>query len=273
MRAEPDTWALPDAESLERWHYEAIGHLFAEQVSVEPGLTLCVAAALPEPEWSHLGRLRLPAEALPAALDRARASLAARGRPLVVVVTPDSQPSDLEARLRAAGLRPVFAHRWLAWGSGAPPVPRAGPGLSVEEVADAAALEEAVAVFEQVYQGEGLSPGYAAALRRSFGDPAVRHWLARAQGRPVGLASAVRVGPAAALYNLAVLDSARGQGLGRLLTDTRVAWALAQGARAAFLQVERQSVGRWQAAHGLVEVFTARGFAEEVGEEIKLEYA
>lgn len=250
------------AIELEDWHYAAQRRLFAEEIVVTSDMTLIAAGPIPEPEWNHVGRLRLGAEPLETALARAWAFLDARGRRRVVVLTPHSEPAALAPRLRALGLQPVFEHDWLVWGQDRAPTPRCPAGVAVEPIADRSELEAMIKVFEGVYQDGTLSPGYGQALRRSFAAEGVTHYLARLRGRPVGAATTVRVGPAAALYNLAVRDEARGLGIGRLLTDLRVAQALEEGAQVAFLQTEAASVARWQQASGFVAVFTATGFGE-----------
>ncbi|MGN6132822.1 MAG: GNAT family N-acetyltransferase, partial [Nocardioidaceae bacterium] len=46
----------------------------------------------------------------------------------------------------------------------------------------------------------------------------VTHLLARLEGRPVGLGTVVVVNVVAGLYDIAVLEDARGRGLGRAIT-------------------------------------------------------
>lgn len=118
----------------------------------------------------------------------------------------------LTAVLVAAGLTPERTGHWCGRAVG-PHVPAPG----VERVAT-------VAEWSPVAQacGWGERPAYDLAQRP--------HWVARRDGRAVGVASGW-IGEACELVDVAVLPTARRTGVGTALVETVLAWAAASGAR------------------------------------------
>ena len=84
--------------------------------------------------------------------------------------------------------------------------------------------------------------------------PGVTVFVARVDGRALGMAALVLAGSGAELKRLYVAEAARGQGLGKAVIDFVVAEARTQGFKAVRLEVERHNARARR-------VYAAAGFA------------
>ncbi|HEX9736914.1 MAG TPA: GNAT family N-acetyltransferase [Thermoanaerobaculia bacterium] len=249
--------SLPAAElaRAERAHYRLHSALYLPERRDLAGVSLFASPTIPDPEWNHAALVAVDAAAWPARLAEIRRFFERRGRPATVAVSPFSRPADLAARLAGAGFAPSFRHRWFFGRDDDAPEASA----AVEIVDGEERMSAFVDVFEAVF-AEDPEPGYARALWRSWRHATVVHYLARVDGRPAGVASALHARGACGLYNLAVLPSRRRRGLGTALTARRLADARRRGDRLVFLQTEPGAVARRQRRNGLAPGFETVGW-------------
>lgn len=121
---------------------------------------------------------------------------------------------------------------------------------------------EVMAVWESV-GAEGkwigteppLRPGWRDRYRASLVDPASAWFVALDAGRVVGALS-VRHSAGVAALGMAIIDSHRGQGIGRVLLDCAVGWAREQDCHKVNLEV-------WPHNERARRLYRAAGFAEE----------
>jgi GNAT superfamily N-acetyltransferase len=112
-------------------------------------------------------------------------------------------------------------------------------GVAVEQVADDRALGEWIEVARACAWFE--DDAHADACERLFrslglGDGApLRHWVARSDGRAVGMASAFVAGDVLLLVHVAVLEGVRRRGIGRALAGERLRAGRSARCRAAVL--------------------------------------
>lgn len=165
-------------------------------------------------------------------LAAAEAYYAARGLPCRFQATPASLPADLAERLDARGYEveaPVDI--LIAPVAGSPPL--WPDGATVEFPA-----HPAPAWLELYRAGYGRDIGdHAACLPPSTCFPLVRD----AAGAAVGLGIGVAVDGWLCGFGLLTRADRRGQGIGTALLAALRGWGLAQGAFAAYLQVERDN--------------------------------
>lgn len=179
----------------------------------------------------------LAPDAVPAAIAAAQASFA--GRRWGWWVTPTSRPQDVAAPLEAAGL----VRRWSDEGMALPldavrwqPEP---PGLSVAPVRDLDGLHAWLATN---IAGFGMAEEYAVPFRRivqaafESGADVGPYLLARLDGAPVGAACLLVTGTTAGVVDVAVVPSARRQGVGAAVTQAVLRAGIARGCTLAVLQ-------------------------------------
>lgn len=174
------------------------------------------------------------AERAEALLDR----FIAHGLPFAWWVLPSGRSADLEATLSRRGLTVsgcstgMFADLTDFRHDEALP-----EGVAVEQVG-AGNLEEAadvlVAGFDmptEIREPARELLGYAGA---PFGST-VLHLLVRLDDRPVGVGTVAVINGVAGLYNITVLDDARGHGLGRTVTSALMQRGRAHGGKVSIL--------------------------------------
>ena len=190
--------------------------------------------------FNAVPRVRLAASEFDAAFARVAESLARRGVAATWWVGPASRPTDLAARLEAAGLTLARTLTGMLRGLDglealfAPP-----PGLRIERVEGAAMRR----IFGRVVaEGMGLSPAAAEALEAY--EPQMTHagYLAKPRyvgwlgGRPVASAALVPAAGLAGIYAVTTIPAARGQGIGAAMTVMPLLEARQAGYRTGVLQ-------------------------------------
>ena len=260
---------MTEVAHLERAHYLLqSGLYFTETVALEGG-SAYFSAGITEPEWNHAALLRAATPSDTVALLRQVEQLfTSRHLVPAVEVGPSSCAQDLSAILEERGYERLYRYAWL--------IAERDPGTktfesddrtSIREVRSQRDVEEFFSIFRATYPGD-LESGYARAFARPRSRSSryeVIHHLATVGGKPAAIATSIYGGSGAAqgltgLYNLAVHPNHRRRGLGRLLTQVRVAEAGRRG-HDAFLQTERGSVERWQRRNGFRLAFTTEGWA------------
>ncbi|MEM8961317.1 MAG: GNAT family N-acetyltransferase [Acidobacteriota bacterium] len=196
-----------------------------------------------------------------------------RGRCPAVMIDPGTCPVDLTERLRGRGWRRSFGYRWL-YGNLDPheaSAPRGDESVVIAEIESRHDLESFLELYRAGFSlsttgsRQLVAEGWMAAVRQSVGrrcaGVTVRHLVARARRggateEALGIASIIVTDDGeAGLFNLAVGPEYRGRGVGRRLTDYRLALARSLGSELVFLQTEDDAVHRWQRAAGFVEAF------------------
>lgn len=184
-------------------------------------------------------------------LDRCRA----RRVPLLWWVNPSATPSDLARHLTEAGLTFLDDVPGMAMPLAALPARTEPAGITTRTVHDAATLHDFITVLGEVF---AIDEPCRAGAQRLFGamghgeDRPWRHYVAYDHDVPVGTASCMRDGDAAGIYNVGVLPSHRGRGLGAYLTVHPLQEARSAGCTLGVLHASREG-------H---PVYRALGFAD-----------
>lgn len=169
-------------------------------------------------------------------LEQAQAVFAAAGLPMVVRVTPFTQPASLDAELAARGFGAVDDTRvMVAAGLSGLALRVLPPGLVFEPLG-LGAMAQAVGAL----RGSPLAQRQAHAERLASAPVPFRALALRRRddGAIVACGQCALEGGLAGLYDVFVEPSARGRGLAQALCTRLLADARQAGAQAAYLQVE-----------------------------------
>lgn len=168
-------------------------------------------------------------------LARCRAIYAAAGLPLIVRITPFSQPPGLDDELERMGLGRFDESRVLVLDAlAAQPEPAKPPrGLSLERVGS-----EAFARVVGQLRGSPLSHQQAQAERLAQSPVPFDAWVVRRDGQVVACGQIAVESELVGLYDIYTHESARGQGLATLLCRLLLQRGRVLGARVAYLQVD-----------------------------------
>lgn len=173
---------------------------------------------------------------LPLAGKLARAAEAFReaGLPMIVRVTPFSQPPVLDEALAAHGLQRFDNTLVLVADLAAmdleaalPADARLDPVTGVEYAAIVGAL-----------RGSPPEQQRAHAERLAASPVPYRGWVLRRQGEVLACGQSAREGELVGLYDIYTAPAARNQGLSRALCTALLSRAASEGARTAYLQVD-----------------------------------
>lgn len=186
-------------------------------------------------------------------LQRACAAFAEAGLPMVLRITPFTQPSGLDAELAAQGL--VVLDNTLVMVNGAlpaaEPLPSLPIGLHWRRLAPAA-------YAEAVGELRGSPPGQRLAHAERLALSPVPYegyaLLREGDGQVQCCGQFAREAEFVGLYDVFTRPEARGQGLAALLCQRLLATAVGQGARVGYLQVEHDNPAR--------RIYERLGFAE-----------
>jgi ribosomal protein S18 acetylase RimI-like enzyme len=163
---------------------------------------------------------------------------AGRAGPWRWLVGPTSAPPDLDRHLRLAGFDLVSDNAGMALDLGrATDVEPAPPGVEIRPLEDLEGLDAWGEINRRALE---LDPLRARAWRdaqdRAIGSPGpMRIWIANLHGEPVAAAALFEGAGVAGVYNVATVPEARGRGIGRAVTATVLAEAIARGHRLAVL--------------------------------------
>ena len=204
-------------------------------------------------------RVRWPVADVDARLAQVDARMRAASLwPQVVVAAGLSEPADLTERLRRAGWVELGRER-LMFTSHASVVPHLDPGLRIEAVTPATALE--CATLEAA--AFGLDPdaidASAGLLALAVESGATRAFLVRLVREPIASARLVP-GDAgsgvASLHAIGVAERHRRRGYGRLITAIATRAGLATGHRLVWLSVDAENAAAIALYRGLAFDFT-----------------
>jgi ribosomal protein S18 acetylase RimI-like enzyme len=259
---ESDAGAPPTPDELQAIEWERTRWVTLLGASVERDDALDVAWA------AHPGRgaglnfascVRWPAAEVGARLaDVAARMRAASVWPQIVVADGLSEPNDLADRLRAAGWVPLGSER-IMYTRHASVVPHLDPGLRIEAVTPATALE--CATLEAA--AFGLDPGaidVSAGLLAMAGESgATRAFIVRLAGEPIACARLAPGEPGsgvASLHAIGVAERHRRRGYGRLIAAIATRAGLATGHKLVWLSVDAENAGAIAMYRGLAFDFT-----------------
>jgi ribosomal protein S18 acetylase RimI-like enzyme len=179
--------------------------------------------------------------------------MVARGAwPSLIVCDGLTTPLDLPGRLQARGWVPLATER-IMFTRHPVVVPHLDPGLRVEAVTPASALE-AVRLETAVF---GLQPDAlgesADLLARSVDEGSTRAFLLRLAREPVASARLVPGPVVAGLHAVGVAGRHRRRGYGRMITAVATRAGLVKGHRLVWLSVD-------EANHAAAQLYQALGF-------------
>jgi ribosomal protein S18 acetylase RimI-like enzyme len=253
---------VPTVPELEAIEWERTRWVTLLGASVERDDALGVAWA------THPGRgaglnfaslVRWPAAEVDARLAQVGTHMrAAKVWPQVIVADGLSEPHDLADRVRAAGWVPLGSER-LMFTRHASVVPHLDPGLRIEAVTPATALE--CATLEAA--AFGLDPDAidvsAGLLALAVESGSTRAFIVRIAREPIASARLVPGEPGsgvASLHAIGVAERHRRRGYGRLITAIATRAGLATGHKLVWLSVDAGNAAAISLYRGLAFDFT-----------------
>ena len=170
------------------------------------------------------------------------------GLPLVLRITPFSQPEGLDAALQAAGMHKLDDTRVMV----APLQTPATAGRSLPEGCrfartDAAAYAEIVGQF----RGSPPAQRTAQAQRQALSPVPFESWLVQRREDIVACGQFARESDLVGLYDVFTSMQCRGQGIAHALCAELLRRASLQGATTAYLQVEADNLAARAVYHRL----------------------
>lgn len=197
----------------------------------------------PEPFWNRMAAVRWPVDA--GAFDRRLTEtlvlFASLGRQPHIWPSPlHDSPADLVARLSANGFRDTGAGCVMILADPEPArrlvAERLARGIAIERVAGIqgpVAEQAARSIMEVLVDafdvGMDRRPGVMTETIASLGRASFTHYLARWDARPVAVARRATFDGISYLSSIGTATSARGRGLGRLVTAAAASDAVADG--------------------------------------------
>jgi ribosomal protein S18 acetylase RimI-like enzyme len=173
--------------------------------------------------------------------------------PQVIVSEGLTDPRDLADRLRAEGWVPLGSER-LMWTRHPSVVPHLDPGLRIEAVTPATALECARLETAAFGLDERAIEESAELLGHAVSSGATRAFLVRLTGEPIASARLVPGEPGsgiASLHAVGVAERHRRRGYGRLITAIATRAGLATGHKLVWLSVDADNAGAIDMYRGL----------------------
>ena len=229
-----------ELEAIERQRTDWTALLGAVVADVD-GLGRLVRHDRPGSALNFLGRIRWPAEDFSARLDATAELMRSSGMwPSLIVSEGLSEPPDIGSRLRSAGWIPLGSERTM-FSRHPASVPHLDPGLRVEAVTPATALECVrleTASFGLLPDAIGES---AERLADSVMAGTTRAFLLRFVREPVASARLVPGAEVAGLHAINVTARHRRRGYGRMLTAVASRAGLATGHRLVWLSVDEEN--------------------------------
>lgn len=235
------------AEVVER-DFVAAWWMLAEhagaQLGEEDGLRWYLTGR-PDPYCNAVVVTQLDGDGADATIDAMAARIRERSVPAQWWVMPSSQPADLADRLLARGFADDGAWPGMAVSVEDVVEPPSVPGLEIRRIDGRADFDAYVEIvgpilsssesFTELLVRASLSIGFEEGVPEE-------HFLGLLDGRPVATTSLLTGGGAAGIYNVAVLEEARGRGIGAAITAAAIRHGAGHGLAVATLQAS--SMGR-----------------------------
>jgi ribosomal protein S18 acetylase RimI-like enzyme len=156
-----------------------------------------------------------------------------------------SEPEDLAERIRAAGWKQVRGER-IMFTRHAPVVPHIDPGLRVEAVTPASAIDAARLEAEAFGEPVGGVEARAEFLAQVVASGAMRGFLLRLIHEPVATLRLMPGDRVAGIHGVAVTARQRRRGYGRMITAVATRAGLATGHGIVWLSVDEDNTGAYE---------------------------
>lgn len=240
-----------ELDAIERQH-AALPDLTSGQVTDDPALgVVWVRFAHRVPTLSFAKCIRWPADEFDARLAAVDQRMRADGDwPAIVIAEGVSEPVNVAARLAGAGWIRVDAERIMV-ARHAPVVPHLDPGLRIEAVTPATAVECARLEVASFGVPETEVHERAERLARAVTAGAVRGFIVRLLREPVASARLVPGAGIAALTGINVVARQRRRGYGRLVAAVGTRAGLATGHKLVWLSVDETNTAAVELYRGL----------------------
>jgi ribosomal protein S18 acetylase RimI-like enzyme len=171
--------------------------------------------------------------------------------PMLVRITPFSQPADLDAQLAARGLSKIDDTRVMVCPLAALPSPVVPDGISIKLI-DSLNFAQIVGEF----RGSPESQRAAQAKRLTESPvPFTAFVVQNAQGEALACGQIATESEFVGLYDVYTASAYRSQGLAKMLCKHMLTNALSMGATVAYLQVESDN-------HAARHVYRGLGFSD-----------
>ena len=195
---------------------------------------------LPDPAFNSVMYANLTPERIDVAVAEIRELRRQHGVPMNWLVGPTSRPTNLPSQLRARGFRYIADIVPLMLRlADLPPAGAPVPGLTVEQVMNAAVLDQWIVTEGRGFELAGVMDRGVTALRQGMGvgDGVLRtHLLGRLHGRPVATASVILAGGIGGIFDVSTVPEARHLGIGTAMTRAALDIVAARGYEVVFLQ-------------------------------------
>ena len=212
---------------------------FPFQPGVHPN-PFCYASGLPFPVCNGVIQAKFSEDEADQKIAETLDYFKTREFPMIWFVWPSSKPANLGERLLAQGLVKLEEDTGMeADLTALSDEDVAISGLEIRQVANEPALKEWVATFLQGYELPDFlyEFTYKGFIEIGFDQAgATHHFLAYLDGQPVATASLFLAEGIAAIYNVATLKEARGQGIGRAITRAAMLLGRDKGYKVAVLE-------------------------------------
>lgn len=235
-----------ELDAIERQHATLPG-LTGGQVTDDASLgVVWVRFAHRVPALSFAKCVRWPADEIDSRLAAVAERMRARGEwPAISVAEGVSRPEGLGARLAGAGWIRVDAER-IMFARHAPVVPHLDPGLRIEAVTPATAMECVRLEVSNFGMPEVEIDERSELLATAVTAGAVRGFIVRLLREPVASARLVPGEGIAALTAVGVAPDQRRRGYGRLVTAVGTRAGLATGHRLVWLSVDEGNTAAYE---------------------------
>jgi ribosomal protein S18 acetylase RimI-like enzyme len=214
--------------------WRSYSHLAGAELYDQPDL-VWVATDIPFPPFNGVVRARLQPETIRPTITTTLQRFARRHVPMLWLVGPSTQPSDLGTHLIGFGLTHMADDPGMAIDLHALPVDLPVPtGFTCEAVEDLRTLRAWCGFTDQAVVTEALL-----AWGQTLGfapEREIVHFLGRLDGRPVATATLVLGGGVAGIYNVMTVPDAQRRGIGALMTVRPLEMARTRGYRLGILQ-------------------------------------
>lgn len=182
-------------------------------------------------------------------------------------VTPATIPHNFPRLLTSRGFKKVYGESWMVYSKKI--IPTKSLGGKVIKIKTASAMKQFIELFNNfendLSQSKGMNEAYESVLwdsfKKRYDKAKVNHYLTILDQKAVGFGTLIVTENYASIYNLGVLASFRGRGMGSILVDELIADARRAKVKKVFLQTGRGSPAQeFFKKKGFKEVFTANVF-------------
>jgi ribosomal protein S18 acetylase RimI-like enzyme len=198
------------------------------------------------PDFNLTARVRWPAGEVAQRLQLLRTRMEAEGVwPVLVISDGLSQPVDLAQQVEAAGWKQVRGER-IMFTRHAPVVPHVDPGMRVEAITRASAIDAARLEAEAFGQPVGGIEARAELLAQAVEAGAIRGFLLRLVREPVATLRLTAGDRVAGIHGVAVGERHRRRGYGRMITAVATRAGLATGHGLVWLSVDEANTAAYE---------------------------